>query len=315
MNLRAREVAIAAANVLLLVLLAAATHGFFTLGNITDLFLANMPVLLIALGMTTIIVAGQIDISVGSIFAVCSVVAGLASRGGAPPPVFLLAAILAGVACGAVNGLLTAWARIPSIVVTLATMVALRDALRWSTQGAWIGGLPASFVRFGSSQRGYLLVALLLTIALTLFTAWGLKNLRAGRAIFATGSNEAAARQMGMNTRLVVFCVFALTGALTGLTATMNAVRFQQVPSNSGTGMELKVIAAVAVGGAAITGGSATVTGTLLGVMLMGLIGPALTFLGMSAYWEKALQGAIILAAVSANALAAWRRRSVVIHG
>ena len=315
MNLRAREVAIAGANVSLLVLLAATTHGFFTVGNITDLFLANMPVLLIALGMTTIIVAGQIDISVGSIFAVCSVVAGLVSRGGAPPPVFLLAAMFAGVACGAVNGLLTAWAGIPSIVVTLATMVALRDALRWSTQGAWIGGLPSSFVRYGLSQRGYLLLALLLTVALTGLTAWALQNLRAGRAIFATGSNEAAARQMGMNTRVVAFGVFALTGALTGLAATMNAVRFQQVPSNSGAGMELKVIAAVAVGGAAITGGSATVTGTVLGVMLMGLIGPALTFLGISAYWEKALQGGIILAAVSANAMAAWQRRSVVKHG
>ena len=315
MTLRAREVAIAGANVLLLVLLAAVTHGFFTVGNLTDLFLANMPVLLIALGMTTVIVAGQIDISVGSIFAVCSVVAGLASRGGAPPLVFLLLAVLTGAACGALNGALTAWVRMPSIVVTLATMVALRDALRWSTQGAWIGGLPVSFVRFGLPAQGYLLLVALVTIALTLFAAWALRNLRAGRAVFATGSNEAAARQMGMNTRLVTWSVFTLTGALVGLAATLNAVRFQQVPSNSGTGMELKVIAAVAVGGAAITGGSATITGTVLGVILMGLIGPALTFLGVSAYWEKALQGVIILAAVSATALTAWRRRAAVTHG
>ena len=129
--------------------------------------------------------------------------------------------------------------------------------------------------------------------------------LRAGRAVFATGSNEAAARQIGINTNLVVFAVFTLTGALTGLAATLNAVRFNQVPSNSGIGLEMKVIAAVAVGGAAITGGSATILGTVLGVILLGTVGPALTFLGVSAYWEKALQGGIILLAVSANVLAA----------
>ncbi|HEY0264378.1 MAG TPA: ABC transporter permease, partial [Granulicella sp.] len=132
---------------------------------------------------------------------------------------------------------------------------------------------------------------------------------RAGRAVFATGSNEAAAKQLGIQTNRVVLSVFTITGALTGLAATLNAVRFNQIPSNSGIGMEMKVIAAVAVGGAAITGGSATITGTVLGVILLGTIGPALTFLGVSAYWEKAIQGAIILVAVSANVLGSYRSR------
>ena len=95
------------------------------------------------------------------------------------------------------------------------------------------------------------------------------------------------------------------------ISATLNAVRFNQVPSNSGLGLELKVIAAVAVGGAAITGGSATILGTVLGVILLGIIGPALTFLGISAYWEQALQGAIILLAVSANVLQAYRKHQM----
>jgi rhamnose transport system permease protein len=305
-----REIAIGLTNVLLLLLLAATTHGFFTADNIADLFLANMPVMLMALGMTAIIVTAQIDISVGSIFALCSIVAGLTSRAGVPAPGFLTIAVLVGAACGALNGALTAYLKIPSIVVTLATMVALRDGLRWGTQGAWVGDLPASFLRLGIGHRLYTWVVLLITVLLTLAFAWGLQHLRIGRAIFATGSNEAAARQLGMNTRLVVFSVFTLTGALTGLAATLNAVRFNQVPSNSGLGLEMKVIAAVAVGGAAITGGAATISGTVLGVILLGTIGPALTFLGVSAYWEKALQGAIILLAVSANALSAYRRRS-----
>lgn len=305
-----REAAIALANVLLLLLLAFTTHGFFTLDNLADLLLANMPVMLIALGMTMIIVTAQIDISVGSVFAVCSVVAGMAARAGAPSLVFLALACVVGAACGALNGVLSAYLRIPSIVVTLATMVMLRDGLRWQTQGAWVGNLPASFQRFGIAQGTYSALVFLLTVLLTVATALGLRYLRAGRAVFATGSNEAAARQLGINTNLVVFAVFTLTGALTGLAATLNAVRFNQVPSNAGIGLEMKVIAAVAVGGAAITGGSATITGTVLGVILLGIIGPALTFLGVSAYWEKALQGGIILLAVSANVIGSYRRRA-----
>ncbi len=309
-----REIAIGVANAALLLLLAATTQGFFTADNLADLFLANMPVMLIALGMTLVIVTAQIDISVGSVFAVCGIVAGITAKTGAPMFVALLSACAVGAACGALNGALTAYLRIPSIVVTLATMVALRDGLRWTTQGAWVGNLPAGFLRFGLSQQAYTFTVLLLTITLTAAYAWGLRHLRAGRAVFATGSNEAAAKQLGINTNLVVFLVFTITGALTGLAATLNTVRFNQIPSNSGIGMELKVIAAVAVGGAAITGGAATITGAVLGVMLLGIIGPALTFLGVSAYWEKALQGGIILVAISANVLGNYRssRRAAV---
>jgi rhamnose transport system permease protein len=99
--------------------------------------------------------------------------------------------------------------------------------------------------------------------------------------------------------------VFCLTGALTGVAAALNAVRFNQIPSNTGIGLEMKVIAAVVVGGTSITGGRGTVVGTVLGVILLGMIGPALTFLGINAYWEKALQGAIILAAVVIDAIRA----------
>lgn len=307
----AREFAIACACLLLLGLLLLRAHGFFTTGNLLDLFLANMPVLLVALGMLCVILAGEIDISVGSQFALCSVAAGMLARAGVPAVVWLPAACLLGAACGALNGALTGYLRLPSIVVTLATGVVLRDGLRWATEGAWVGNLPAGFPRFGLSGGAYAAVVLSLCLLLTCAVALGLHFLRAGRTVFATGSNSAAATQLGIDTRRVVLCVFSLTGALTGLAASLNAVRFNQIPSNGGLGLELKVIAAVAVGGAAITGGSGTVAGTVLGVVLLGLIGPALLFLGVSAYWEKALQGAIILLAVGATALGAQLRRRV----
>jgi len=133
--------------------------------------------------------------------------------------------------------------------------------------------------------------------------AWGLRNLAAGRAVYATGSNMEAARLAGIRVKLVVFLVFVITGALTGFAALLNSVRFSQIPGNAGIGLELKVIAAVVVGGVAITGGRGTIVGTVLGVILLGAIGPALTFLGVSAYWERAIQGGIILAALVVDSL------------
>jgi len=222
---------------------------------------------------------------------------------GMPTPLAGVAACLVGAAMGGVNGALVAWVRIPSIVVTLATMVALRDGLRWVTQGAWVQDLPPRFQWFGQSQGTSEVITAVCAAVLAVGMNWGLLNLAAGRVVYATGSSPDAARLAGINPRLVVFAVFALTGALTGFAAVCNAVRFLQIPSNAGMGLELKVIAAAVVGGVAIAGGRGTIGGTLLGVLLLGLIGPALTFLGLSAYWERAIEGAIILAAVSLDAV------------
>ena len=293
-----RELSVAASIVALCVILAILAPAYFSGENLADLFLANMPVLLIALGMNMVVLTGQIDISVGSMFAVCGVVAGVISKAGLPIMAAGAGAVIAGFACGAMNGALVAYVRIPSIVVTLATMVALRDGLRWATQGAWVSDLPAGFQWLGLSQSTYPVLIASTAVASVLAIGWGLRNLAAGRAIYATGSNSEAARLAGIDPNLVTFGVFAITGALTGIAAVLNSVRFNQIPSNAGLGLEMKVIAAVVVGGTAITGGSGSAAGTVLGVILLGAIGPALTFLGVSAYWERALQGAIILAAI-----------------
>ena len=294
-----RERALVITLALLAGTLAIFTTGYFSRDNLTDLLLANAPVLIVALGATLVIVSGEIDISVGSIFAIVSVVAGLGSKAGLPMAAVALTALLAGAALGALNGALVAFLRVPSIVVTLATMVGLRAALRWATEGAWVQDLPAGFQWLGLSQAAYPVAMGVAAALLVSAMAWGARHLAAGRAVYATGSNALAARLAGLDTALVTFSVFTLAGALTGAAGLLNAARFNQIPSNSGIGLEMKVIASVVVGGAAITGGRATFSGTVLGVALLGTIGPALTFLGASAYWERALQGAIILAAVA----------------
>ena len=296
-----RELAVAGAIGALMVVLAILAPAYFSGENLTDIFVTNIPVLLIAIGMTLVIVTGQIDISVGSMFAVCGVAAGVFAKMGLPVPVAGAAACFAGALLGALNGGLVAYLRVPSIVVTLAAMVALRDGLRWATQGAWIENLPPGFQWLGFSQSSYPVAMLLAAGTVTVAAGWALRNLAMGRAVYATGSNEEAARLAGIDTRLCVFSVFTLTGALTGLAALLNSVRFNQIPSNAGLGLEMKVIAAVVVGGTAITGGAGSILGTVLGVILLGAIGPALTFLGINAYWEKAIQGAIILAAITAD--------------
>ena len=307
-----RELSIACAIGALALFLAIVRPGYFSTENITDLLLANLPVLVVALGTTLVILTGEIDISVGSTFAICSVAAGVLARNGWPIALAAATACLAGAAVGALNGALVAYARIPSIVVTLATMTALREALRWSTGGAWIQDLPAAFQWLGLTQRMYPLAASAITAALFAACAWGLGHAAAGRALYAIGSNAEAARLVGFSIARIKLAVFAIAGALTGWAAVLNAVRFNQIPSNTGIGLEMKVIAAVVVGGTAITGGRGSAAGTLLGVVLLGAIGPALTFLGINAYWERAIQGAIILAAVAADAIGRRESRRVV---
>ena len=293
-----REASAALAYLLLLLAVAFIAPTFFSAGNLRDLTLNNAATLIIAIGMTMVILVGQIDISVGSQFAVCSVAAGLLAKAGMPVALLLPSVLVIGAGMGAINGLLVGKLRLPSIIVTLAMMVTWLNALRWVTEGAWVQNLPTNFQWFGLGQAlGELLIV---TVALVVFVSfvWVLRYLGAGRAIYAVGSDAEAARLAGIDPPRVIFGVFVVMGALTALAALLNAIRFSVVPGNAGTGLELKAIAAVVVGGVAITGGRGTLVGTLIGVALLGTIGTALTFGGINPFWEKAIQGAIILAAL-----------------
>jgi rhamnose transport system permease protein len=293
-----REASAGLAYAVLLLIVGVIAPSFFNAGNVRDLAMNNAAVLIVAVGMTLVILIGQIDISVGSQFAVCTIAAGWLAQAGLPMPAVLLAVIVVGALLGAVGGALVAWLRMPSIVVTLALMVAWRDGLRWITEGEWIQNLPIGFQWFGMVQSSGQLLILALAIIVLLVCGWALRKLSLGRSIYAVGSDAEAARLVGIEPSRIIFGVFLIMGALVGLAATLNATRFSIVPSNAGIGLELKAIAAVVVGGTAITGGRGTLIGTFLGVALLGTIGTALTFLGINPFWEKAIQGAIILAAL-----------------
>jgi len=301
-----RELSVAAALLLMLAMLAVFAPAFFQPQPLLSLATREAPTLVVACGMALVIISRQIDISVGSQFSVCGVCAGLLAASGWPLAATLPAAVGAGALLGAVNGALIAGLGLPSIVVTLAMMVTLRQGLNLARQGQFVN-LPDGVQWFGFSQSNgqWLIVsfALLLLVALAL----AMRHLAAGRYIHAIGSDAEAARLAGIRPRLGTFLVFVFMGALTGLAAMLNVVQSPQVQPLSGLGLELKVIAAVVVGGVAISGGRGNLWGAFAGLLLLACIGPALTHLRVEAYWEKAIQGAIILLAVVADGIRSRR--------
>ena len=297
-----RELSVAGALAIVLLALALFAPAFYQPQPLLSLLTREAPTLVVACGMALVIICRQIDISVGSQFAACSVCAGLlAAKGIALPLVFACSVAIGGL-MGAFNGVLVAGLRLPSIVVTLATMVTWREALRWLRQGQFVN-LPDGTQWFGLSQRGgqWLLIITALVILVSLAIAT--KHLSAGRFIYAVGTDAEAARLAGLRPQLTTFGVFVFMGALVGLAAMLNVVQSPQVDPKSGSGLELKVIAASVVGGVAISGGRGNLWGVFVGVLLLASISPALTHLRVEAYWEKAIQGAIILLAVVADGL------------
>ena len=200
-----RELSAALAFAVLVIVVGIVTPSFLGAGNVRDLAMNNAAVLLVAIGMTTVIISGEIDISVGSQFAVCTYLTGTLAKEGVPIALVLPCVVLAGVAMGAVGGALVAWLRMPSIVVTLALMVAWRDGLRWATEGAWIQDLPANFQWVGLGQTKGELILVAITALVFIVFAWALSNIAGGRSFYAVGSDAEAARLAGIDPRRVVF--------------------------------------------------------------------------------------------------------------
>jgi len=292
-----RELSVAIVLALLLLVLAVMAPAFYEPQPLLSRLAREAPTLIVACGIALVMIARQIDISIGSVFALCGVCAGLLAGLHWPlVPVFAVT-VLIGAVLGAVNGALVAGLQLPSIVVTLATMVILKEGLRWKQQGAFIN-LPDAWQWFGLSQRGGQFALMACAVALLIALAWATKHLAGGRFLYAVGSNAEAARLAGLRPQWVTLSVFVFMGVLTGCAAFLNVVQSPQVDPKSGTGLELKAIAAAVVGGVAVSGGRGSLWGVFVGVLLLACINPALTYLHVEAYWEKAIQGAIILLAV-----------------
>lgn len=297
-----RELAVGVALVLLMAVLGMFAPNFFDGQPFVTRLASQMPALVAAVAVALVIITRQIDISIGAQFSVCAVVAGLAASSGLPVGVAVLIGIFTGALMGALNGALVAFLGLPSIVVTLATMVTWQEALRLWRKGRLMD-LPEGVQWFGLSQGAGQAVVIASALAVVLAAAWAMKHSAAGRFLYATGSDAEAARLAGIRPKAVTFWAFALMGGLVGLAAALNLAQSPQVQPNGGDGLELKAIAAAVVGGVAISGGRGTVWGVLLGMMLLANVNPALTHFHQPPYWEKTIQGLVILLAVAADGL------------
>ncbi|MES2923972.1 MAG: ABC transporter permease [Verrucomicrobiota bacterium] len=302
MNKYFRELTVAAALLLLMLGLAVIAPHFFQIQPLISRLTSQMPALILAIGVALVIISRQIDISIGAQFSMCAIIAGVTAASGLPLGVAIFAALGAGALMGALNGVLVAWLGLPSIVVTLATMVTWQEALRLWQQGRLLP-LPSGIQWFGLSQPAGQAVVISLTFILLIGAAWAMKNLSAGRYVYATGTDAEAARLAGIDPKRTTFGVFVLMGILAGLAAVFNMVQSPQVQPNAGDGLDLKAIAAAVVGGVAISGGRGTLWGVLLGMLLLANVNPALTHFHQPPYWEKAIQGLVILLAVVADGL------------
>jgi rhamnose transport system permease protein len=298
-----RETSVAFAYFALLATLFFVRRDFYTTGQFWKTLVYSAPTLVAAVGMTLVIIARQIDISIGWQLSVAAVTAGLLAQSGVPLPLVVAAGIAVGAAIGAVNGALVAALKLPSIVVTLATMVILRESLGWIRGGEQVRNLSEQLEWFRAGQQAgeWLIVAVAAAVWLAGLVA--LRYLPAGRAVYATGSDEEAARLAGIRPQRVTFHVFVLMGALAGFAALLKAAQEATIEPVLGRDFEFQAIAAVVVGGVAISGGRGNLIGSLLGVLLLGTISSAFLFLGIDVAWEKALEGAIILLAVAIDAL------------
>jgi rhamnose transport system permease protein len=312
-----RELGLLAFIVVLSVLVQIRNHSFLTIENIDDL-LTNTAILgILSVGMMMVIITRGIDLSIGATLALSGMVSALtvsALPQAAPwimryPWVLPLLAIvlgtLVGTACGAVNGFLTSKAGVVPIIATLGMMNILRGTTFITSGGKWVSAnqMPGSFKGIATSSFLGINTLILISIFIFIVGYYFVNHTRAGRQIYAVGSNPESAKISGININKVLMMVYTIMGALAGLAGVLWVSKFASAQGDTATGYELNVIAACVLGGVSIAGGSGKISGLLLGALLFGILNNALPLINVSPFWQQAIQGLVILVAIIVNVL------------
>jgi ribose/xylose/arabinose/galactoside ABC-type transport system permease subunit len=295
-----QEFLLLAALIALILIAGAANPRYLSANNLTQVLQGNAYIAVAALGMSMIIISGNIDISIGSQIGVFAVIAGLVAKEIQPAQLAWLVPVVLGLLVGLINGAMVAYLRIPSIVVTLAMASILRGGLLIFTRGAEVTRMPSEF--FLSQQKLFdIPMQIPIMIVLTIAVALWMRYSATGRSIYAVGGNAEAARLSGINYKRTILTVFLLNGVFVGISTVMYATQGQIIRSTVPDNVALLTITASVVGGVSILGGTGTVVGSTLAAILLNAITSALIFLNISPFWTRALQGVLILVTVVAD--------------
>ena len=287
------------ALLLLVLALSLLSDRFLRYANIINVLRQISINAIIACGMTVVIIGRGIDLSVGSLLAFCGVLAaGLANIVGWPAPAAMAAALAVGVVLGAFNGAIIAYAGIAPFIVTLAGLTIFRGMALAYTDGRPISGLPPAFMQLGASSAWGLPVPIWVMLGFLLLTHIILAYTALGRAIYAIGGNEEAARLSGIPVRRVLVFSYAYAGLAAALAALVLTGRLNSAQPSAGAMFELDAIAAVVVGGTSLFGGRGGVLGTLIGALIIGVINNGLNLLNVPSFYQQIVKGAVILIAL-----------------
>lgn len=307
-RLSSQEVLLALAIIILALVVGAINPRFLLARNLSDIFLGNAYIAVAAIGMSMVIVSGNIDISVGSLIGVLATISGSMAVAGYPIWLAWGVPVVVGVLVMALQGAVVAYLKIPAIVVTLGMLSILKGGLISVTGGRWISDLPDSFHLADIELFNILPMPVLIMTVATILAALWMRYSAHGRAIYATGGNPEAARLCGVSPRRTVVMVFALHGFFAGIATLLFATQLKVIQSTVPPNLELTIITAAVVGGVSILGGVGTVVGATFAAILIAEIASALVFVSISPYWIRAVQGGLILLTVVADILRRRRR-------
>ncbi len=304
-----REVVLLGVLIVLMVVMSLLSPLFFTVGNLLNTSRFFVEVGLMALGMTLIIITGGIDLSVGSNLALVSVAVGFSYAAGLPLPLAIVFGLVVGLAAGLFNGLFITLLDLHPLVVTLGTFALFQGLAYGLTNAEAVSDFPGWFAYFGQAYFGPVPLQLFIFILAVAVVWLILSRTSFGRYVYAIGNNEEAARFSGVPVRKVKLALYAGIGLLVAIASVIYTSRVYTARGDSGLGLELDVISAVVLGGASIYGGSGTIGGTVLGVLIIATLRNGLVLAGVPSTWQVFVLGVLLLVAVFLNEF--FRRREV----
>jgi ribose transport system permease protein len=305
--LKIRELNILSVLLLVGILISIFSPYFLTTNNLMGVFRSFSLIAIMSIGMMLVIITGGIDLSVGSVMGLSSLITALAFQHGLSAIAAVFAGLAVGLVVGCFNGFLITWIQLPPFIATLGTLSIGRGLMYIITKGVPVTpDVPDSFTFIGQGYIGFVPFPVVIMIAMTLCFSVLMRQTRFGRHVYATGGNEMAARLSGVRTARVKFTVYALSGLIAALAGVISFSRFVSAEPASGFGAELDVIAAAAIGGASLSGGAGSVEGAIIGAALAGIISNGVVLLNIDTYAQQTITGCVILIAVSIDI---WRVR------